>query len=188
MHQLDIALLGPPIITLDGTPIKTDRHKAIGLLAYLAVEARAHGREILATLFWPDYPKASAYSYLRRTLWELNHALGKGWIEADHESVCLNRSQGLTVDIDAFHHKLAKPSGHREELEEAVHLYRGDFMEGMQVADTAPFEEWQLQQAEYFRKEFGRALESLVADYEQNGDHAPAADPCPALAKPRPAE
>jgi DNA-binding SARP family transcriptional activator len=50
MHRLDIALLGLPRITLDGKPVETDRHKAIGLLAYLATEAKPHSREVLATL------------------------------------------------------------------------------------------------------------------------------------------
>ena len=83
MPRLDIALLGPPEISLDGLPIKTERRKAVALLAYLAVTARAHTREHLAALLWPGYTTASAHAYLRRTLWELNQMLGKGWVEAD---------------------------------------------------------------------------------------------------------
>ena len=97
MRRLEIALLGPPRITVDGKPAETDRHKAIGLLAYLATEAKPQSRESLATLFWPDYPRASALSYLRRTLWELNQMLGKGWIKSQRDQVTLARIPGLNV-------------------------------------------------------------------------------------------
>src|SRR4030042_3348910 len=99
MHRLDIALLGPPTVTLDGKPVETDRHKAIGLLAYLATEARPHRREALAALLWPEYPRASAFSYLRRTLWELNQILGKGWIEAERDQVALAPHLGMNFDV-----------------------------------------------------------------------------------------
>ena len=110
MPVLEILLLGPAKISLDGKPVETDRHKAIGLLAYLAAEPRAHTREELAALFWPDYPHSSAFSYLRRTLWELNQVLGKGWVESDRESVRLTPKPGLRIDIDAFQHSLTVDS------------------------------------------------------------------------------
>jgi predicted ATPase/DNA-binding SARP family transcriptional activator len=171
MHRLELELLGPPRVILDGKPVKTDRHKAIGLLAYLAVEAKAHSREMLAALLWPDYPRENAFSYLRRTLWELNQMLGKEWLETDRESVALARLPGLSLDSEAFQHLLAASPTQVNPLSEAVHLYRGDFLEGLVIADTAPYEEWQVQQTEYYRREFGRALERLVASYEQNGEY-----------------
>jgi predicted ATPase/DNA-binding SARP family transcriptional activator len=174
MSRLEIALLGPPRIILDGQPVETDRHKAIGLLAYLALEAKDHSRETLAALLWPDYPRASAFSYLRRTLWELNHILGKGWIESGHECVTLVRLPELSLDTDTFQRLLASGSCQVTTLAEAISLYRGDFLENFVIADTQPFQDWQLQQAEYFRREFARALEKLVALQEQNGDYASA--------------
>jgi DNA-binding SARP family transcriptional activator/predicted ATPase len=171
MHFLEISLLGPPKISLDGKPVGTDRHKAIGLLAYLAAESKAHNREVLASLLWPDYPRASAFSYLRRTVWELNQVLGKAWIAADRESVSLARNPGLSVDIEAFQLSLAAAPDQVDLLSKAVRLYRGDFLEGFVIADTAPFEEWQIQQAEYYRQEFGHLLERLVSVYERRGDY-----------------
>jgi len=102
MQPLKIALFGPLKIILDCVPVDTDRHKAIALLAYLAVEDKPSSREALAALLWPDYPQASAFLYLRRTLWELNQILGKGWIETDREMVSLTRSLNLLVDVEAF--------------------------------------------------------------------------------------
>jgi DNA-binding SARP family transcriptional activator len=167
MHRLNIALLGPPRILLDGKTVETDRRKAIGLLAYLAIEAKSHSREALATLLWPDYPRASTFSYLRRTLWELNQILGKDWIESDRESVSLAHRHGLEIDTEIFQKLLAAEEDQVDRLTEAASLYRGDFLERLEIADTAPFEEWESAQAEFFRHEFARCLEKLVSAHEQ---------------------
>ena len=169
MQHLKIALLGPPQVILDGKPVETDRHKALALLAYLAVEKKAHNRETLAALLWPDYPRASAFSYLRRTLWELNQMLGKGWVIADREIVTLADSPNLEIDTATFNDCLINGTDDIENLTQAVALYRGEFLEGLVVADTQPFEAWQAQQAEVYRCDLADALENLVQAYEDNG-------------------
>ncbi len=163
MHRLDIALLGPPTVILDGKPVETDRRKAIGLLAYLATEAKPHSREALAALLWPDYPRASAFAYLRRTLWELNQLLGKGWIEAERDQVALAANLGIKIDVETFQRNLDSSTEQISALTEAIKLYRGEFLENLVIADTPPFEEWKIQQAEYYRREYGQMLEKLVA-------------------------
>ncbi len=171
MPRLEIALLGPPEIKIDGSPVKTERRKAIALLAYLAVSGTPYPREHLATLLWPDYEQDSAYAYLRRTLWELNQMLGKGWIEADRERAALVPSDDFWLDISSFHKLIHTQQAEIEELSKAVNLYRGDFLTGFTVADTAPFEDWQFQQAEYFRREYAEALEKLVDAHAQAGEY-----------------
>jgi predicted ATPase/DNA-binding SARP family transcriptional activator len=171
MERLEIELLGPPRISLNGEPIRTDRHKAIALLAYLVTEARSTRRDELAALLWPDYPQSSALAYLRRTLWELNKVLGKGWIQADREQVSLVDKPEIWVDIKIFQAALNKDSDQLDALSKAVNLYRGDFLAGLVVADTPSFEEWQSQQAEQYRREFGHMLARVVEEHEQNQDY-----------------
>ena len=72
MSELKITLLGMPRIELNGEPVGTDRRKAVALLAYLAVTAVPHSRELLAAMFWPESDQSRAFAYLRRTLWEIN--------------------------------------------------------------------------------------------------------------------
>lgn len=170
MQQLQISLLGPLEIRLDGAPVETERRKALALLAYLAVENAPQTREALAALFWPDYPRQSAFAYLRRTLWELNQMLGPGWLEAGRERVTLVRQPGLWLDAAEFVSLLASPAG----LARAVELYRGDFMAQFILADTAPFETWQRQQAEYLRRLLADGLEKLVVLTEQEGAYSQA--------------
>ena len=67
MPRLAIFLFGPFQVTLDGAPVtdfKTNKGQA--LLAYLAVEAdRAHERESLTGLLWPEQPEEAARVNLR---------------------------------------------------------------------------------------------------------------------------
>jgi DNA-binding SARP family transcriptional activator len=170
MARLEIALLGAPQVQLDGVPLDTDRRKAIALLAYLAVTAKAHTREQLAALLWPDYERDSALAYLRRTLWELNNALGKEWLQVERDSIALKQSTDLRLDTHVFLTLTRSPSGSKAALAQALELYRGDFLAGFFVVDTAPFEDWQRQQSEYFQRELGRACERLVETMLESGD------------------
>jgi DNA-binding SARP family transcriptional activator len=69
MPRLDLSLLGPFAVTLDGEPVVLRLSKAQALLAYLAVESgRAHTRGALAGLLWPDYVQSSALTSLRSAL------------------------------------------------------------------------------------------------------------------------
>ena len=174
MPRLEIALLGSPEIRFNGNPVKTDRRKAIALLAYLAVTGKSHTRDALAAMFWPGYDRDSAYAYLRRTLWELNQILEKGWIAADRETVRLKDGADLWLDTVDFENIVKQLTSTQEEisrLETAIHLYRDDFMSGFVVADTVPFEDWQNQQVEYFRRSFANALENLVGLLANEGKY-----------------
>ncbi len=173
MSSLRLLLLGPPQTEVDGAPVQFDTRKATALLAYLAITAQAHRREALATLLWPEYDQERAYANLRRTLWSLNKALGKEWLDADQDSVNLRRPESLWLDVDAFHAHLAECQSHghpRSEacsdcvppLTAAVELYRGDLMAGFTLRDSPAFDEWQFFQTESLREEQAGALEALV--------------------------
>jgi predicted ATPase len=103
-------------------------------------------------------------------LWELNQILGKGWIQLERDQVALAHIPGLYVDVEAFQNYIDSEADQVNALTEAVTLYRGDFLEGLVIADTSPFEEWQSQQAEYYQREYSHTLERLVAAHEQNGE------------------
>lgn len=50
--RLDIRVLGPVQVAVDGAPLVVDTRKAVALLAYVAVTARPASRETLAALLW----------------------------------------------------------------------------------------------------------------------------------------
>lgn len=69
VQQLAIHLLGSFEVTIDDRPVTTFSYaKVRALLAYLAVEQRAHTRAALATLLWPDQPEQRARASLSQAL------------------------------------------------------------------------------------------------------------------------
>ncbi|HNB52620.1 MAG TPA: BTAD domain-containing putative transcriptional regulator [Anaerolineales bacterium] len=174
MPHLEIALLGLPIIKIDGNPMDSDRRKVTALFAYLVVTGGTYTREQLATLFWPEFERESSLAYLRRTLWELNRTLGKTWLQTERDLIRFNATSDFWLDISAFTGLLAQYRDAKRQhgeglpfLETATALYRGDFLLGFSVPDSAGFDEWQFFQAEALRREFAWALEKLVEEYEQ---------------------
>ena len=73
---LEIRVLGPLEVLVDGAPARVDTRKALAILVLLAVEGRPYAREELAAILWPDSDDESARGALRRTLSVLRGALG----------------------------------------------------------------------------------------------------------------
>jgi ABC-type transport system substrate-binding protein len=176
MPQLTLRLLGPPQVELDGQALHISRRKALALLAYLAVTRHAHQRDALATLFWPEHDQSSARAELRRTLSQLNRALGEGWLAVDRETAGLDPAADVWLDVDALQDRLAQCEAHDHPrdhacpdclplLEEAVELYRDDFLAGFTLRDSAQFDEWQFFQTQSLRDALAGALERLANAY-----------------------
>jgi predicted ATPase/DNA-binding SARP family transcriptional activator len=169
MPRLVVRLLGPPIAELDGVPIEVDTRKATALLAYLAVTDRPHARDSLGALLWPEYDQTSARPALRRTLSTLRKALAGGWLTTQGDLVGIDRAD-LLLDTARFAEHVA--SGDVSALEEAIALYRDDFLVGFSLRDSPEFDDWQALQAEVFRRELAAALDRLVASRIEQGDNA----------------
>ncbi|MCE7981157.1 MAG: hypothetical protein DYG89_08200 [Caldilinea sp. CFX5] len=168
------------------TAFPTDKIRA--LLVYLAVEqSRAHRREALAALFWPDIDQALAMNNLRVTLHRLRETLdkaqpgmGSALIESTRQTLQLN-SALITTDVATFQRLLTACTGHahvdlhqcvacRARLAEAVDLYRGELLTGFGLADAPAFEEWLLLRRENLHQRAIAALHTLVQAYEAQGD------------------
>src|SRR5690606_27741322 len=89
------------------------------------------------------------------------------------ELISLSRDSDSWLDIDEF--RSARESCSRdgrilvreqswcgETLTIASELYRGDFMAGFSLRDSPEFDNWQMYQADLYRREFGAVLERLV--------------------------
>ncbi len=169
---LRIRLLGPVRIEVDDVPLAVDTRKAVALLAYLAVTERPASRESLAALLWPESGGDEARGALRRTLSVLNGGLGGVGLEIDRTSVALD-PEALDVDLASFRRALADVRAHGDPadaacprclalLDGAAALDRGEFMAGFSLRDSETFDEWQLSEAESYRRELTGALERLA--------------------------
>jgi predicted ATPase/DNA-binding SARP family transcriptional activator len=180
MAEFALYLLGPPRLEAGDEPVQISRRKAMALLAYLAVTGEPHGRDSLATLLSPEYDQSRARADLRRTLSVLNTALGAEQLVVDRETAGVNPEADLWVDVTYFRRLLAacETHGHPSTeicqecvslLEEAVTLYRDDFMAGFTLPDSSEYDEWQFFQTEGLRDALVRSLERLVSHYTLRG-------------------
>ena len=164
-------------------PIPFATNAARALLAYLAVESnRPHPREVLATLFWPDVPQATASTNLRQTLARLRKALsntGDAILHITVQSVQLNDA-AAHIDVVQFEELLAECAVHSHSelahcpdcvarLHRAVRLYRGEFLQGLTLQLSQPFEEWLLFKREELHRQMLAALHTLTQHTEANG-------------------
>jgi DNA-binding SARP family transcriptional activator len=179
--HLALYLFGPPRVERDGQPVTTDTRKAIALLAYLAVTRQRHGRDVLATLLWPEYDQTHARATLRRTLSALNKALAGPWLRIERETISLNWQQDFWLDVDEFRMRLEQSRNHQhpssvfcnaclEALKQAAALYTADFMAGFGLQDSESFDDWQFYQADGLRHEQAGLLERLVQSYSARGE------------------
>ena len=168
--DLRIRLFGPPSATVGGAPVEVDTRKAIAILGYLAATGRRQSRDKLAALLWPDCSEDRAKAALRRTLSALRAGLKGGPLAATRHEVGLESGQtwsdvadfrGRLSAVDAHQHDKALCPSCEAQLEKAVDLYRGDFLEGFFLRDSPDFDDWQFLEAESLRKQLTQALDKL---------------------------
>ena len=179
MARLEIRLLGPFEVTLDGEAVTDfETNSARALLAYLASHpGRARPRPVVAEMLWPDRPAGAALSNLRHVLSVLRSALAdRGTTDpvllADGNSVAIAASDDVWVDLAEFE-RLAETAnespGAAGEWTRAVNLWRGNLLEGLNVRAGVEWEEWLVVTAERVRRLLAATLRRLVEHHERAG-------------------
>jgi DNA-binding SARP family transcriptional activator len=198
MSTLQIFLLGPPRIVRAEKRISDHlSQKAIGLLAYLAVgSARGYTREKLAGLFWGETDEKHANFNLRRALWSLRKAITlpteptDAYIHYEERQYSFNRFSDYWVDTGALERTVSKwsdtyttpllcpPSGVQygsfpdlNKLRDAIHLYRGEFLESLNPRGCPEFLDWMTLERDRLRQQFVRGLLALAGEVAEQGDH-----------------
>src|SRR4051794_35368774 len=166
---VEISLLGPPLVERDGKPVAFETRKATALLAHLLISERPRSREALCGLLWPAHDPEHARGALRRTLSTLRKAVGDELIETSGDSIGLAPQPVVDFDVARFR-ALSREGASREELAEAVGLFRGDFLEGFGLRDSPEFDAWQVTEGEALSRELAGALRRLVEMLEAEHD------------------
>lgn len=187
MALLEIRLFGSLQVCLDGEPLTELRsEKALALLTYLAVEScQVHRREKLAGLLWPDYTEKSARTNLRRALSDLRTGIkdeqaSPSYLLTTRQTIQFNLASDAWVDVSDFNALLGSRSKIPapvalseigiEELEQAVSLYQGPFLEQFSLPDSAGYEEWLLLNRERYHRLALEALHALAGKNEKKGE------------------
>jgi len=153
---------------------------AQALFIYLACEPERHRREHLMALLWPGLPQTSAQQNLRQNLYLLRRAVpevmtadgqgGAPFVLADTDTVQLNPNAAVVVDARRFAALIDRIRPGLGEMEEAVALYRGDFLADFYLPDSNLFEEWAAARREAYRRGVLAALERLAAYHLTDAD------------------
>ena len=142
------------------------RRKTRALLAYLATADQSHTRQTLMDLFCLDAMSPSrALSVL---LSRIRHHLGKAAIITHGSSIQLNR-QLAGVDYAVFQQQLSGDLSQKSvaDIETAVSLYRGEFLEGLTLPNAPEFELWLLGQRAHAHQLLERGLFALIQRLSQ---------------------
>ena len=184
MARLSILSLGTLQITLDATPLASfDSDKARALLTFLAVESdRAHRRETLAGMFWPEHPERRARHSLSQALSNVREAIGdrerdasSQFLYVTHHALQFRRTSDYWLDVEqlVLSHQARPSAGASQQslavIDQAISLYRGPFLDGFSLRDSPAFEEWALLQRERLERVAMALFVSLVEAYTQRG-------------------
>ena len=175
MTSLRFSWLGTQRIESGAGALHLPTRKASALLAFLSCSIQPHSRESLAAIFWAEFDQIRAHANLRRTLVSINQILGPGTLVSDRETVGIDPDAPLWTDVGEFRLLLESTKAHAHQgivcteciiqLEKAVSLYRGEFLEGFNLKDCPDFDDWQHLQREDFRSDLSFILEKLTDAY-----------------------
>jgi DNA-binding SARP family transcriptional activator len=166
--MLQIRLFGGFDVTL--TPDGAVRRLGPKPQALLAVLAMARGQPVprsrLAGLLWGERDETLARHSLCQALTTLRAALGPTALDiliASPEGLRLLRER-FELDVEDFEKSVR--AGGRDRLEDAFRLYRGDFLDGLEIREPG-FEDWMLSEryrlGELAAQAFARLLDLQAA-------------------------
>jgi DNA-binding SARP family transcriptional activator len=161
--MLELRLLGRFDFQLEGRPVELPSRAAQSLLSYLALTAgRAHRRERLAGLIWPDVVEANARRNLRQALWQIRSALrtaaptgrAPDVLLADDIHVAFDGRAAFSLDAARLDAPLNGPA-RLETLIDMVGVYEGELLPGF-------YDDWVVPERERLQAVFERKIKLLV--------------------------
>ena len=176
MPHLTLTCFNNLQIALDGRPVSAFYStKAQALLVYLAVEqGMPHTRSALSGLLWPDYTDKRARRNLSQTLTALRKDINDrpdehSFFDIATQSIAFKTQSPHTLDVIQFNQLLADAPTYAQ-LQQAVDLYKGPFLEDYPTIDSDLFEDWVLATREVLHQQALAALAQLSHAHATQGD------------------
>ncbi len=186
------ALGGITLRQVDRPQAGLHSRKEQALLIYLAVTGTTHTRAHLTHLFWGDLAEPRAKANLRRALTHLRTLAAEN-LTITRQTVTFRRESGYTLDVEQFEqavqrgisgwqavveadYPVSEPPAPIADLQTALEIYRGNFLEGFTLRGCPAFDEWVIGQREWLRQLAIEALRALIAFHQRRGEYPQAID------------
>src|SRR6266576_1391795 len=194
MDLLRLSVLGTPEVFHNGSRLTFPLRKAQALLLYLGVEGGMHSRSKLAALLWPDSEPSDALKGLRNALTLLRSLLATpdtsasphSHLLAEQDLLGLDPQAPFELDLDvvqqAYHQAQRLSTFPSQEpraalvtqVQQALALVRGPFLEGFWLREETGFDEWVRQQQQQWQVRLPLLLDRLSSWQEVGGELEPA--------------
>ena len=145
---------------------------ALAVLALAAAAAeRGVERDWVASMLWPELGETRARHALSQALYALRRELGADVLR-DAPRLTIDPSE-LVTDVGDFE-ALARPGSSRRDLERAVSLYVGPYLDGVHFPGCVDFEQWTETARAAHARAYQGALRELARLAAAAGDRAKA--------------
>jgi DNA-binding SARP family transcriptional activator len=170
---LAIYALGKPRVEQDRQSVQWAIAQSRDLFFCLLQHPRGLRKEEIGRIFWPDHSPPKMDGIFRSTLYRLRRSVFRESIIFEEGSYQFNRESDYWFDAEAFEELLNQaeqsPIPERKQvlLEQALALYRGDYLEGI-------YEDWCALERERLKARHLAALELLAGLYADRRELQPA--------------
>jgi predicted ATPase/DNA-binding SARP family transcriptional activator len=182
-RPLKVLALGALQVFVDGRPVDQaawGSARPRELLVYLLMYPEGRTKEQAGLAFWPDASPTQLRNNFHVTLHRLRKALGNAdWVSLVGEryridpSVVVDEFDAVSFERDVVAARRAirrQAPGAAAQLEQAVALYRGDFLDGEPAGD------WHIEHRDRLQRLYVDALMELGAQYVKEERHAKATE------------
>ena len=166
--MLRLKVLGGLAVRRDGRPLSgaLAQPRRLAVLALLARGGQGGvSRDRVINTLWPDTDEERARHTFNQTLYALRRELGRDEVIAGVRELRLDTDL-LAIDVAEFQNAIAA-----RDLERAVDLYEGPFLDGFHLPGSDEFERWVERERASLDHTYAQALEQLARDATARDDH-----------------
>lgn len=178
---LEIAILSPLSIKLNGQSLKLPSRRTEALFVYLLRNPQPHAREVLANLLWDELPQSRATGNLRVLIANLHKSLGP-YMTITRQSIAFDGARALRCDLTDLEQVLMAARSEqavevglsRRSADRLAHVltgYQGELLPGFYLRGGQGFDEWLTTEREWLWTRAIAALSDLASAYLRLGDY-----------------
>ena len=179
-QSLEIFTLGGLSIQREAKPVTGFASRKVeALVIYLACTKHPQPREVLAELFWDERSQDRAMGNLRVVLTSLRKQLAP-FVNITRDTVSLNLDENIWLDVSELEDLLISTRQPKssplqttqvQQMEQAVTIYKGRFLDGFYVRDCTGFENWVFREQERLQRVILDVISDLVSFYLETGEY-----------------